>query len=49
MDEDVLAAVVRRDEAVTFGGVVPFDSAGSHFQISIWANRKEDSLAACRI
>src|ERR1041385_4925890 len=28
--EDVLAAVIRLDEAVALGGVEPFDSAGSH-------------------
>src|SRR5690606_27332943 len=32
VDEDVLAAVIRLDEAVTLGGVEPFYSAGSHFQ-----------------
>src|SRR5690606_24135641 len=32
VDENVLAAVVRLDEAVALGGVVPFHSAGSHFQ-----------------
>src|SRR5690606_3586686 len=34
VDENVLAAVVRLDEAIALGGVVPFDSAGSHFQDS---------------
>src|SRR5690606_20974220 len=32
VDEDVLAAVIRLDEAVALGGVEPFYSAGSHFQ-----------------
>ena len=32
VDEHVLAAVIRLDEAVALGGVEPFHSAGSHFQ-----------------
>src|SRR5687768_13674870 len=32
VDENVLAAVVRLDEAVALGAVEPFYSAGSHFQ-----------------
>ena len=35
VDEDVLAAVVGLDEAVTLGRVEPFDSAGSHFETSV--------------
>ena len=35
VDEDVLAAVLRLDEAVALGGVEPFDSAGSHFETSV--------------
>jgi hypothetical protein len=31
VDENVLAAVIRLDEAVAFGGVEPFNSTGSHF------------------
>jgi hypothetical protein len=30
VDEDVLAAVLRHDEAVAFRGIEPFDCPGSH-------------------
>jgi hypothetical protein len=33
MDEHVLAAVIRLDEAITLGGIEPFDSADSHFSL----------------
>lgn len=36
VDEDVLAAVIGGDKAVTLGGIVPFYSAGSHLETSVW-------------
>jgi hypothetical protein len=30
VDEDILAAIVRLDEAVTLGGIEPFDGAVGH-------------------
>jgi hypothetical protein len=37
MDEYILAAVLRLDEAVTFVRIEPFNSATSHFSLH-WQN-----------
>jgi hypothetical protein len=44
VDENVLRAVIRLDEAVAFGGVEPFNSSGRHFWVFL-ASKRDDVRA----
>src|SRR3954454_3087198 len=36
MNENILGAVIRLDEAITLGAIEPFHCASGHFHLSIW-------------